>query len=419
MTRSTLVNIGGQYSMYESNSLGAYVHKQTWKGRGQIFTETRPDRDKRRKPTGWLYPRPYDLHVSMTRMNPNVEVITGRTGYKYVDGRPVKYEVRSLFTGNFLMDNIFVGGGAPLLPSDSNERKKAEISALLRLKEDRVNLGNALAEHKQTSKLVGDTFTAIARSFKYAKKANWKRAAKELKKQYKRNRRTDSPKIPKDWLAWQYGVKPLMDDVNGSIFALTTEHPLSDWILTVKGISVHKEKTTRHTGTGQFNSCTIVDEKFRGYFVRLDFHPRNDFLKLLNDFGVVNPLVPLWEITPWSFVIDWALPIGEWFETMDATFGLDFLSGSLTERIETKTRGFGDNRPLKNDGFVDGQWWIKSHHGLYGSQRALRLKRTVYTKPPIPLLPRYKNPVSATHVANGLSLLVATLTGGVPNFVRK
>lgn len=46
--------------------------------------------------------------------------------------------------------------------------------------------------------------------------------------------------------------------------------------------------------------------------------------------GISNPLYVLYEITPWSFVADWFVPIGDFLSSIDATVGKTFHSGTTS-----------------------------------------------------------------------------------------
>jgi len=55
------------------------------------------------------------------------------------------------------------------------------------------------------------------------------------------------------------------------------------------------------------------------------------FLAYMDSIGLVNPAAILWELVPYSFVVDWIVPIGQFLENISAGVGLRFLSGYRTE----------------------------------------------------------------------------------------
>jgi hypothetical protein len=60
---------------------------------------------------------------------------------------------------------------------------------------------------------------------------------------------------------------------------------------------------------------------------------------MLNQLGLLNPLSFAWEITPWSFVVDWLIPIGPVLSALTAPVGLNFISGSTATRMSRVYEG--------------------------------------------------------------------------------
>lgn len=361
------------------------------------FQSIKSPRDTSRKPDGWLYPKPYHRDITVFSDSGSCRQ---RREFMAGPNRFVEFRDYSGPMGSVIGVGISTPPGG-----SSNERRKAEIDALLKLKNVSVDLGIAFAEANKTAKFVGGAFTSIAESLRLARRRRWKESFQRLRRSY-RSRVGSNSRLPLDWLGWQYAVKPLMNDVNGAVEALRRRNDTPPWVMTVKGISVNRQQETySHQANSVLASIREV-ELFRGYFVRLDYHPGASFFSALSSVGATNPLTALWEVVPWSFVIDWAVPLGDWFSTLDAAVGWDFLSGSCTERREATavTRATAPSSLAPGVSRVGGSWTIKS--------RKLILNRTVYTASPVPVLPRVKNPLSIGHVANGLALLVAVAGGG-------
>jgi hypothetical protein len=106
---------------------------------------------------------------------------------------------------------------------------------------------------------------------------------------------------------------------------------------------------------------------------------------------------------PFSFVVDWMLPIGDWLGTLDATAGLEFVSGSCSLLTRNTRRVI----PLGLSPPKDGYNSLKGGRGKF-----VRLTRTVYGSPPFASFPSMKNPASLGHMANGLSLLAQAFGRG-------
>lgn len=379
---------------------------------GMRATESRVG-TRRHKPTGWLFPTEYHLSYGSTR-NRSGNITFEPQGYTFGPNGPFWYTYTETISGY-----VYVPYPVSSLPELGNMLSRAETKALQSLKDQKVNLGVALAEYRQTASFVGQTFDALGRSISNAKKGNWPRAIRDLKRAYrnstrtiaKRNGRQRNNQIIDKYLEWQYAASPLIQDVNGSIAALSDRKDTTEWVQTVKGVVAERDTVRTALDSDDLNlySADCVSELFAGVFVRLDYLPNNTFLSALSQAGASNPFEVLWEKTPWSFVLDWAVGVGNWLSTLDATLGYEFLSGSYTtrqSRIDTVT---ASTRPLNWQGHYARPVGLRSRQ-FSGVRKSLELHRRLYSSTPWPALV-VKNPVSLTHVANGLALLTSVITG--------
>jgi hypothetical protein len=115
--------------------------------------------------------------------------------------------------------------------------------------------------------------------------------------------------------------------------------------------------------------------------------------------GFTNPVNLFWEVLPWSFVLDWAWPIGTYLELLSAFDGLTFVDGFCTQFSKQRlTAEISFNGPVQAAG---------GNVRMYGSydRTTIQVNRTKLTTFPSPKIPRLKNPISRVHVANALALL--------------
>lgn len=364
------INLRGSYSRQRVDK-GVVSETTVWSGIADRHTNSRPDRTRRPKPAGWVNPTPYSMSSRTERcpVGQYAARITSNSFYKY-DG------VLITALGNFDEMNPIPTNGL---------KERAEIDALLALKNQHVNLGVAFAEAQQTANLVGTTAKRIGRAYTSFRKGKFKDGMNHLGA-------TSHKKVPQHWLEAQYAWKPLLSDVKGSIDALN-QLPPHHWITTAKGtarqfdnLDLFLEQT--------FMNRRAKGKRLSGAFVRLDYKPGNTFLSSLSQVGMTNPFEVVWEKVPFSFVVDWFLPVGDWFSAMDATLGWEFKSGSCSI-LRRVNLGITAGYPVNN--FLGGRFT--------GSYKFVDLNRTVYSSSPLPSPPRFKNPLSLGHMANGLSLL--------------
>lgn len=134
----------------------------------------------------------------------------------------------------------------------------------------------------------------------------------------------------------------------------------------------------------------------------LRYRVASELTSFLAQTGFTNPINLAWEVLPFSFVVDWFLPIGPWLETLSAWNGLEFVGGSQT----LFTRGWthlsvdyqGPCRFIVNDQGI----WVK--HSRF-SQEVVLLDRSTLGGFPTQTLPTFKNPLSVTHASNALALV--------------
>lgn len=288
---------------------------------------------------------------------------------------------------------------------DSNLKNRAVIQALSRLKNQKVNLGVAFAERERTAQLFFDATKKIASTISHFRSKNPKKIW-DLIVVGEGHR---GVKLPNAWLEVQYGWKPLMSDVQGAYDALRErEGDGRSYNVTVHG-------RAKSTVSGSWFKATV----FSGLFgikvgfrerqecrVRLDYYLENPVLASLSSLGVTNPALILWEIVPYSFVLDWFSPIGDALGAFDAALAYGFKAGSWTEYRECVQKGVSWQGSGKLNAF-------QYCEGLGDPQsfydRRLDVIRSVYTTSPLPRFPGFKNPLSSGHIRNGLSLLASAL----------
>jgi hypothetical protein len=59
----------------------------------------------------------------------------------------------------------------------------------------------------------------------------------------------------------------------------------------------------------------------------------NPQLATINSLGLTNPIAVAWELVPFSFAVDWFLPVGNTLSALTAGQGLTWLGGYITKRV--------------------------------------------------------------------------------------
>lgn len=205
-------------------------------------------------------------------------------------------------------------------------------------------------------------------------------------------RRLRGKDLASQWLEIQYGWKPLWADLYDSFSALKSmdNHALMKGVGRAKDL---RDKVYRETVSSYFidhhrkETCSTR--------CQLDFTLVDSTLLLSQQLGLLNPLETIWDLTPWSFVIDWFFPIGDYFQSLSALAGLKYLGGSVSSKQKLTHTERGVYTPPSYCGWQSGSstylWDI------------FMFKRVVLPDPPSYIL-KVKNPFSFMHGANTLAL---------------
>lgn len=139
------------------------------------------------------------------------------------------------------------------------------------------------------------------------------------------------------WLETQYHWKPLLADIYG--ISKVIENGLRDnkGILSAK---VSKSDTLSFKfgppfGIGIWDHDASVRIKATTEFYFSIWSP---WLATLESLGILNPIALGWNLLPFSFVIDWLLPVGLWASNLTATLGTTYLGGYTTYSTRTVER---------------------------------------------------------------------------------
>jgi hypothetical protein len=275
---------------------------------------------------------------------------------------------------------------------------KALVKALNRLKDQEFHLGNFLAEGQQVVDLVGGTAKSIAQSVLHFRRRNPKQVW-DLIKSYERG---NLPRhlwrcIPNSWLQLQYGWIPLMSDVEGAANHLARlsieQKPL---VFTRGSAKIEEEQDCPIASIYSVNSAVATWVVTRKAMVNLVYGLETPALVQLSQLGLINPAEIVWEITRYSFVVDWFVPIGGWLSSLTGDVGYNFVTGGLSRKTLARFKSSHVTRTSSDAKNVEAPEFTGTIDNF---------ARGCYTSSPVPGL-YVKSPISLKHAANGIALLV-------------
>jgi hypothetical protein len=144
------------------------------------------------------------------------------------------------------------------------------------------------------------------------------------------------------WLEIRYGLRPLYYDIKGCAAALgrlndsferlrfdATEYVDGTWESPVP-ISWYTSNPAYPSGVRMFNCKTVVRA---GVLIE----PRIDGIPP-DVFGLKDIVPSLWEVVPFSFIVDWFLNTGSYFAGLNPTVNVGYLGSWVTVDTETVRR---------------------------------------------------------------------------------
>lgn len=280
---------------------------------------------------------------------------------------------------------------------------KAETGALNKMLDMKFNAAQAFAERKQTADLLVKSVNRFVTFAVLFRKGNFKEANKILRSTRGAFTGRQLPTFPKkpitkdtfanSWLEYSYGWRPLLNDIYGSAELLAdTYEDIRQPCRVRGGNSESKSWVSRMTAEG-LTGTARGKSKIRTT-VNLEFDIGNDVAKTLAKTGITNPALLAWELLPYSFVIDWFIPIGNYLSAVNATTGLVFKRGSRTTVAsgEVSSSTVSDGSIYSTDPFPASAEWCE-------------VIRIVYNTFPTPHLPSVSLGLNLNQVTSGLSLI--------------
>jgi hypothetical protein len=224
---------------------------------------------------------------------------------------------------------------------DSND----DIALIAKLQEkvfgSEFNLGVFLGEGRQALTLIADSAIRIAASLRHLRRGRLKDAWQDLVRGTSREKRSAPHKekfvnpskiderIYADlWIEMQYGWKPLLSDVKSGAEALAAQlsEPFSLHYVAKRMKQESGERVTQTMSDGPI-TCTYYS--CRGRVLRTTVSEKPGLAQLSR---LDNPLTVAWELLPWSFVIDWFIPVGQWLDARGSSS--IFNAGSVSSTLD-------------------------------------------------------------------------------------
>jgi hypothetical protein len=363
------------------------------------------------KKQGKLPPQPYSMVV--------VDVEPGSfTSFKQWTGQPWFVNFTSFANPNLLDTDIPLGH----LSVDEN----LLISKLAgKINKSQANLAEDIVQHHQTTRLLtenvirfgtflslvtGGSPESVRRFLGNAKgSSSFVRGLKLLRK----SGLSGVGLLAQLWLEYRYGWLPLVQDLDAAVGAFHTYVKKSPGI---QSVTASRRKTTNVIRKVVYATNPNGSPRTRFYYEKVStvckigirYQLDSKLVNTMAGFGLTSPVSLAWELIPFSFVVDWFLPIGSAIQAFSAFEGLTFMSGYKTYFTKSNVL----LKVSENYTHVDvnplNSYVLKDKGSCFGFR--VTMNRSVLSNFPSPSTPKLKNPLSLIHAANAAALVTRLLT---------
>jgi hypothetical protein len=200
-------------------------------------------------------------------------------------------------------------GSNPQQSVTDNQKNKAFSQLLEKIKGSDFNLGVELGQLNQTVGLLAGNLGKLGRAALALRRGDFSTAARQLGTSARKNTSLKAKDISGRWLELQYGWLPLL---SSSFDAMQAFKALSDGPRTKMFLARNVElreleisSSANYTGKAKYKVGR-----------RLQYEMYEE-LSAARQLGLVDPLSIAWELTPWSFVIDWFFPFGNYLSNLN------------------------------------------------------------------------------------------------------
>lgn len=291
----------------------------------------------------------------------------------------------------------------------SNQLALAETRALNRLLTGEVDLTPTLAESIETTHYLASKSADLAEILRTVKTGQLRKQGKKILSRFKRrgvkeNLDKVSKSVSSRYLEYRFAIRPLASDV-ASLYELSQYGLQPSFFVTASASQRSKTETEKFYSNGYHTkmgwNCSIVKESIhRVEIVASISDPQARAKALLGMSDVQNSIMRgAWELVPYSFMVDYALGIGDYLRALCADTGLNFVEGTKSHRLSERVVDAEPTPPMiRQDGYQKVQEGGKCRYELES------YKRLVYSSFPVPSV-AVKSPFSTSNVLAAVAII--------------
>lgn len=271
----------------------------------------------------------YEIYGGSTRLKWNNYTLNARQRVRNQDD--YSYKRKPINGGNTVVATLI----RSMTPGDqitwsANDELKLQAKLLDRVKGHSFNMAVAAAEGPMLVSMVANNLLKFGRAVNSLKRGDFSGAAKQLGAKPKPSRLNKSD-VSGRWLELQYGWLPALSDTYeaAKAFEALSKGPRSSMITVASG----RKALQKQTGPGSLGICEWYNVE--SYSRRIQYQLYEE-MAASRQLGLMNPLSVVWERIPYSFVVDWFIPIGTYLDNLNQ---IPKLRGRFLTTVKRKKTG--------------------------------------------------------------------------------
>jgi hypothetical protein len=213
-------------------------------------------------------------------------------------------------------------------------------------------------------------FDEAAKALGLTERKSFSKDNRMLRQDLRQHRRPINDIAGDRWLELQYGWLPAISEVENAVELLDYKWQREDADVIVRGSST--KSTTPKSYLTVTAKSLVTGEVKASHKYTVALKVLDPSLRNASAIGLTNLGSVAWELTPWSFVFDWFMPVGDFIEAQTAMAGFTFVNGCESTSFNVK----GECTVTE----VYYRGWQDCH--LYGKREFHRSTRSTLTQMP-------------------------------------
>lgn len=205
------------------------------------------------------------------------------------------------------------------------------------------------------------------------------------------------------WLEFQYGWKPFAQDLYNTAVEMGRDFPS---LMVCEARETKLERFTTFSNLYGCPSQTSYETSSR-VLMKVRMRPNTSTIGLLSNFTSLNPASIAWELTPFSFVVDWFYDVGGYMRNLESSLlsAPYFQDGFITYSSRCQADYFVSGDRVPEGGGSDQYRTIHAK----GTSVDTRLNRVKLVDYPFPRLPTFKADLGSGRLMNAAALISQAL----------